>query len=70
MPSISNVKKRGPGRPPVDSEAVTLRFPTPVIEALETYAADQREPVTRSEAIRLIVARFLRSKGYLEKDSK
>jgi hypothetical protein len=44
-----------------------LRFPTPVVRALEAYAEDQRDPLTRSEAIRTIVARFLRSKGYLEK---
>jgi hypothetical protein len=34
---------------------------------IDAYAADQREPVSRSEVIRLIVAQFLRSKGYLEK---
>ena len=65
--AIGNIKKRGRGRPPVDSEAVMLRFPTPVVRALEAYAEDQRDPLTRSEAIRTIVARFLRSKGYLEK---
>jgi hypothetical protein len=33
----------------------------------EKQMEDQREPMSRSEALRTVVTRFLRSKGYLRK---
>lgn len=44
-----------------------MRLSGELRDALDAYAADQREPMSRSEALRTIVTRFLRSKGYLSK---
>jgi hypothetical protein len=44
-------------------DAQTTRGASPeFLNAVDAWAADQREPMSRSEAIRSIVTRFLRSK--------
>jgi metal-responsive CopG/Arc/MetJ family transcriptional regulator len=57
------------GRPPgrTQEQLVALRMPSELVGKIDAYAADQREPMSRSEALRQIVTRFLRSKGYLAK---
>jgi hypothetical protein len=35
--------------------------------ALDWFVADQPQPISRPEAIRVIIGKFLRSKGYLPK---
>jgi hypothetical protein len=43
-----------------------VRLPPDQLDALDAYVADQRDPVSRPEALRRIVAKFLQSKGYLQ----
>jgi hypothetical protein len=60
-------KKRG--RPPgaTHTDFIGFRWPSEITGGLDSWAADQREPMSRSEALRTIVTRFLRSKAYLGK---
>lgn len=55
------------GRPPVDTEAVTLRLPREIIDVLETYRREQEIIPTRPEAIRQILSDWLYDRGYLRK---
>ena len=67
MRSIADNRKPR-GRPATGiGKPVGLRLYAEMEEALDAYVADQREPVSRPEAIRLILTKFLRSKGYLAK---
>lgn len=52
------------GRPRVDTEAVTLRLPRNVLEALERVRGAQQH-ATRPEAIRAILKDWLEMRGYL-----
>jgi hypothetical protein len=67
MPSISGARKTGRGRPKVGSTSLNVRLPPEQLDGLDAFVADQSEDVSRPEAIRLIVTKFLRSKGYLPK---
>jgi hypothetical protein len=51
----NNGKKSKMGRPPVDTEAVTVRMHRSVIDQLDTWRATQRPIPTRPEAIRYFV---------------
>ena len=66
MSIIDDTNKRKRGRPPVDTEAVNLRLPRDVLDAVERYRLDQPEPPTRPEALRRMVADWLRERGYLK----
>lgn len=59
-------KKRGR---PATGQGVLLgvRLHPEPLKALDAFAADQTENVSRPEAIRIIVTKYLRSKGYLAK---
>jgi hypothetical protein len=46
---------------------IGVRVQPEALQALDAYVADQRAPVSRPEAIRAILTKFLRSKGYLSK---
>jgi hypothetical protein len=35
------------------------------LSALDAFVADQQQPISRPEAIRVILMKFFRSKGYL-----
>lgn len=60
MASIDNVKKdRGRGRPPVDSEAVTLRLPRETLDAVDAFRKSEPDLPTRPEAIRRLLAKAL-----------
>jgi hypothetical protein len=37
------------------------------LSALDAFVADQEKPISRPEAIRTILMKFFRSKGYLSK---
>jgi Arc/MetJ-type ribon-helix-helix transcriptional regulator len=66
--SISVTPKNKRGRPATGKDPVrTLRLPDEIVEAVEIAAADQNPPTSRSELIRQILAKWLRSKGYLPK---
>ncbi|QLH12966.1 MULTISPECIES: ribbon-helix-helix domain-containing protein [Paracoccus] len=54
-------KKRG--RPPVDSEAVNLRLPRELIEAIDNRRRDERDLPTRPEMIRRALAQWLEMTG-------
>jgi hypothetical protein len=51
----NDVKKSKIGRPPVDTEAVTVRMQRSVLDRLDTWRAAQRPIPTRPDAIRHFV---------------
>ena len=58
--SINDVKKRGRGRPAVDSEAVTVRIAQPLLGNLEAWIDNSDDPkMSRAEAIRRLLAEAL-----------
>lgn len=65
MKSIVKVKKSKIGRPTVDTEAVTLRLPREILDAIEEYRRKQNDIPTRQEAIRVMLQGWLKDKGYL-----
>lgn len=54
------------GRPPVDTEAVTLRLPRDMIEAVEAFRREQPKIPTRPEAIRIVLRDWLEVNGLLK----
>jgi len=56
---ISDNRKRKPGRPPVGSTLVGVRVPPDELADIDDWAARQKEPLTRPEAIRTLVRRGL-----------
>jgi hypothetical protein len=67
MPSINETKKPNKGRPKVDTEAVNLRLPRDLIEALVKFRKDQPDLPNAPEGIRRILVEALTAKGYLIK---
>jgi hypothetical protein len=64
-------KRRGPGRPATGKgELIGVRIQPAPLSALDAFVSDQRVPVSRPEAIRVILTKFLRSRGYLTKTSR
>lgn len=63
MQSIDNVKKLKKGRPPVESEAITLRLATALLEQLDDYRRAQPDLPNRQEAIRRILSERLDAAG-------
>ena len=56
-------KKRGRGRPATGKDPVlTLRAPPDLTQRIETWGAEQEPPLSRSEAIRALIERGLKSK--------
>ena len=54
---IDNIKeKKGRGRPPTNAEAIGLRLPPDLFEALNSWIAEQKENPGRPEAIRRLLA--------------
>ena len=62
-------QKRGkPGRPATGKGTPLLVRLQPVaLNALDAFVADQQKPISRPEAIRMILLKFFRSKRYLSK---
>ena len=53
------------GRPPVDTEALTLRLHRDTLDAIEKFRREQAVIPTRPEAVRTILNGWLTSNGYL-----
>jgi hypothetical protein len=53
---ISNIQKRGRGRPPTGATAIGLRLPPDQLAALDTWIAGQKGKPGRPEAIRRLLA--------------
>lgn len=53
-------EKRKMGRPPVDTEAVTLRLPRTMIQVLDDRRREEPDLPTRPEMIRRLLAEALR----------
>lgn len=70
MPKSNEVPKRKRGRPYSGGRdpLVNTRIPIAMIEALEQFAADEKPPISRSEAVRRLLGEHLRKHGYLGKD--
>lgn len=62
---MSTEKKRGRGRPPVDSEMLRFRAARDVVAGVDSFAHTQQDKPQRSEAVRRIVTEWLRQHGYL-----
>jgi hypothetical protein len=67
MKSMDNIKKLR-GRPPVDSMAVLVRIGRQQLDALDAWSKEQVEPHSRPEAIRQILADYLKRRGYIRND--
>jgi hypothetical protein len=59
---INNVKKFR-GRPPVESEAVTVRIASDALREIDDWRREQEDLPGRPEAIRRLVERGLKAKG-------
>ncbi|UNC15611.1 CopG family transcriptional regulator [Acidiphilium multivorum] len=59
--SIGDVKKAKKGRPPVDSEAVTVRMERPQIARLDDWRRNQSDLPTRPEAVRRLLDKAMGS---------
>jgi hypothetical protein len=59
---INNVKKSR-GRPPVESEAVTVRIASDALREIDDWRREQEDLPGRPEAIRRLVERGLKAKG-------
>ena len=57
--------KKSRGRPKVDSEAVNTRFERRLLDAIDSFAADQVPPASRPEAVRTLVSEQLTQLGLL-----
>lgn len=60
--TINNVKKARKGRPPVESEPVTVRMTTDALRNLDDWRRRQDDLPGRPEAIRRLVEQALRTK--------
>lgn len=68
MNAIDKTIKPKKGRPPVDSEAVNLRLPRELLDALDDFRRTEADLPTRPEAIRRALSDWLCAKGYLKGD--
>ena len=59
---INNVKKSR-GRPPVESEAVTVRVASDALREIDDWRREQEDLPGRPEAIRQLVELGLKAKG-------
>lgn len=64
---MSTEIKRGRGRPSVDSELLRFRADRETITGIDAFAAAEPDQPSRSEALRRIVADWLKERGYLPK---
>ena len=54
--TVSDTRKRAPGRPPVGSTGVMVRMPPSDLAALDKWIARQPEEMTRPQALRAMMA--------------
>ena len=53
--TVSNIRKKRIGRPPVNAVPVLVRIPPAEIEPIDAWIAKQKPPPSRPEAIRRLV---------------
>jgi hypothetical protein len=63
MTSRINSIKKSRGRPPVESEAVTVRMATDALREIDDWRREQEDLPGRPEAIRRLVERGLKAKA-------
>jgi hypothetical protein len=61
--TINNIKKSKRGRPPVESEAVTVRIATDALQIIDDWRRKQNDLPGRPEAIRRLVEIGLKAKS-------
>jgi hypothetical protein len=61
--TINTVKKSKKGRPPVESEPVTVRMTTDALRSLDDWRRKQDDLPGRPEAIRRLVEQALKAKA-------
>jgi hypothetical protein len=54
--TVSDTRKRPPGRPAVGSTGIMVRMPPSDLVALDRWIAKQPEELTRPEALRVMMA--------------
>lgn len=54
--NVSDNRKKRIGRPPVGATLVGVRLPPDDLAALDKWIAKQKEPMTRPEALRAMLA--------------
>jgi len=59
-----NIRARG--RPPVDSDRVTARFPRHLLDALDQFIREEHPDVSRPEGLRIAFRDWAIAHGYLE----
>jgi hypothetical protein len=60
---MMSTKKRKLGRPPVDTEALTVRMSAVALKEIDEWRRRQEDLPTRAEAIRRLVAAALKRGG-------
>jgi hypothetical protein len=60
--TISNIRKKRIGRPPVNAVPVLVRVPPAELEPIDNWISKQKEPISRPEAIRRLVELGLKAK--------
>lgn len=58
-------KVRGRGRPPVDTDRVSVRLARDVLDGIDKFASDQDDKPSRTEAVRRIIREYLEANSYL-----
>lgn len=66
MTKVNDGEKRGRGRPPEDTEALTIRLPLDFIRAIEEARILARPIPSRSDVIREAIGFWLKEKGLLK----
>lgn len=56
---MAEIQKGKAGRPRVDAVPITVRVPPDLIEAIDSFITSQEAPMSRPEAIRLLMRRAL-----------
>ena len=60
---INNIKKAKRGRPPIDSEAVTVRMAVDALQSIDDWRRHQDDLPGRPEAIRRLVELGLKARA-------
>jgi hypothetical protein len=60
--TVSDIRKKRIGRPPVNSVPILVRIPPDELEPIDEWISRHREELSRPEAIRRLVAVGLRAK--------
>jgi hypothetical protein len=63
--TVSDIKKKRIGRPPVNSVPILVRVPPDELEPIDKWISAQRDELSRPEAIRRLVEIGLKVKAKL-----